>query len=238
MFKKGNISSILRVLFLTLILMTMFSGFAFSQTVILNQAPTPISYFLSDPGQPETIAENFILSSTSTITQIRIWGCYVSTSSPGTDNFSVIFHADSFGLPGTVISAQNNVPVNRQPSGGPNIVGTLTEYLFTLTLATPVTLDPGTYWVEIYNDVTGSTDIFGWEVGTVDPVNGIAGLARDNTNVPGTSWSNLTVDTAIEIRSASINAVPSMTEWGMIIFIAVAGLGSVYYLRRHKRANN
>lgn len=30
-------------------------------------------------------------------------------------------------------------------------------------------------------------------------------------------------------------AVPTMTEWGMIIFIVLAGLGSVYYLRRQIR---
>jgi hypothetical protein len=28
--------------------------------------------------------------------------------------------------------------------------------------------------------------------------------------------------------------VPTMTEWGMIIFMVLAGLGSLYYLRRHK----
>ena len=33
-------------------------------------------------------------------------------------------------------------------------------------------------------------------------------------------------------------SVPTMTEWGMIIFIALAGLGSVYYLRRQTRANS
>ena len=31
-------------------------------------------------------------------------------------------------------------------------------------------------------------------------------------------------------------SVPTMNEWGMIIFIVLAGLGSVYYLRRQRRA--
>jgi hypothetical protein len=31
-------------------------------------------------------------------------------------------------------------------------------------------------------------------------------------------------------------AIPTMTEWGMIIFIVLAGIGSIYYLRRMKRA--
>jgi hypothetical protein len=32
------------------------------------------------------------------------------------------------------------------------------------------------------------------------------------------------------------SAVPTMTEWGMILFIAIAGLGAVYYLKRQRRA--
>jgi len=31
-------------------------------------------------------------------------------------------------------------------------------------------------------------------------------------------------------------AVPTMTQWGMIIFMVLAGLGAVYYLRRQRRA--
>ncbi|MBI5676891.1 MAG: IPTL-CTERM sorting domain-containing protein [Nitrospirae bacterium] len=29
--------------------------------------------------------------------------------------------------------------------------------------------------------------------------------------------------------------VPTMNEWGMIIFMALAGLGSIYYIRKHRR---
>ena len=31
--------------------------------------------------------------------------------------------------------------------------------------------------------------------------------------------------------------VPTITEWGMIVFMVLAGLGSIYYLRRKKIAN-
>lgn len=31
-------------------------------------------------------------------------------------------------------------------------------------------------------------------------------------------------------------AIPTMNEWGMIIFMVLAGLGSIYYLRRQRRA--
>ena len=36
--------------------------------------------------------------------------------------------------------------------------------------------------------------------------------------------------------AARVQSVPTMTEWGMIIFMAIAGLGSVYYLKRQRRA--
>ena len=31
-------------------------------------------------------------------------------------------------------------------------------------------------------------------------------------------------------------SIPTMTEWGMIIFVVLAGLGAVYYLKRQRRA--
>jgi Lectin C-type domain len=39
-----------------------------------------------------------------------------------------------------------------------------------------------------------------------------------------------------EPAAARVQSVPTMTEWGMIIFIVLAGLGSVYYLRRQRKA--
>jgi hypothetical protein len=63
-------------------------------------------------------------------------------------------------------------------------------------------------------------------------------------NTPLTSWTlpgNGTVTyEAFAIAAGSVTqpaTVPTMTEWGMIVFMLLAGLGSVYYLRRQKRAN-
>jgi hypothetical protein len=33
-------------------------------------------------------------------------------------------------------------------------------------------------------------------------------------------------------------AVPTLSQWGMIIFMVLAGLGSVYYLRRQRRTES
>ena len=39
-----------------------------------------------------------------------------------------------------------------------------------------------------------------------------------------------------EIICRPTTTVPTMTQWGMIIFVLLAGLGAVYHLRRQKRA--
>jgi len=38
--------------------------------------------------------------------------------------------------------------------------------------------------------------------------------------------------------SPSPQPIPTMTEWGMIIFIVIAGLGSIYYMRRKRRVES
>jgi hypothetical protein len=32
-------------------------------------------------------------------------------------------------------------------------------------------------------------------------------------------------------------SIPTITEWGMIIFMVLAGLGAVYYLRKQRRTS-
>jgi hypothetical protein len=32
--------------------------------------------------------------------------------------------------------------------------------------------------------------------------------------------------------------IPTLTQWGMIIFVVLTGLGAVYYLRRQKTAKS
>ncbi len=42
--------------------------------------------------------------------------------------------------------------------------------------------------------------------------------------------------TGIDITLYDPTSVPTMTEWGMIIFMALAGIGAIVYLRRQGRA--
>ena len=60
--------------------------------------------------------------------------------------------------------------------------------------------------------------------------NGAAEAGTHQTNFDDMYFS----DAAVTAPSV----VPTLTEWGMIIFMGIAGLGSVYYLRRGKRVES
>lgn len=105
-------------------------------------------------------------------------------------------------------------------------------------------------------------DEFGVDVGTVQPwtgtfENGLATTANCNnwtssdgsdlgitglTNDVNQYWSEYFPQRCNRtqplycVENAPVYAVPSMNKWGMIIFVVLAGLGSVYYMRRSQRA--
>lgn len=49
---------------------------------------------------------------------------------------------------------------------------------------------------------------------------------------------DLTNNSATAVTQVQAVTVPTMNEWGMILFLVLAGFGSIYYLRRQKRANS
>jgi len=78
----------------------------------------------------------------------------------------------------------------------------------------------------------------------------IGALRRSDGSLTSSYWPGLIDEVAIYNRALSANEIeaiynsninsnikeiPTMTEWGMIIFIALAGLGSIYFLRRKGR---
>jgi len=52
----------------------------------------------------------------------------------------------------------------------------------------------------------------------------------------GADWYIIELD--FPDANLCVSSVPTMTEWGMIVFAVLAGLGSVYYLRRQKRVTS
>jgi hypothetical protein len=58
-------------------------------------------------------------------------------------------------------------------------------------------------------------------------------IETDDTVAPLSTFRRGSV--GVTIAQSTVSAVPTMTEWGMIIFMVLAGLGAVYYMRRQRR---
>lgn len=67
---------------------------------------------------------------------------------------------------------------------------------------------------------------------TVYPILGDGDITPTRTISGGLTTLNRPY--GIVVRSDSATAVPTITQWGMIVFMVLAGLGAVYYLRRKK----
>jgi len=92
-----------------------------------------------------------------------------------------------------------------------------------------LSLSPGTYYICACRDTNNN----GSCPDTGEPASEYNGnpviVAAGGVPVTG-------INISLQGPVSRTESVPTMTEWGMIIFIALAGLGSVYYLRRQKRA--
>ncbi len=195
--------------------------------VLFFQPPNQLTGVFSDAScdicgsGTQTLAEDFILSTDGTIYSISIWGIYFDTDTLMPDDWTVIFHADTGAGPGVALNTQTNVPTNLIVTG--DLFG-YTEYQYTLTLATPVPLNAGSYWVEIYTDTGYGTDDWAWETGTLDPAVSQPGIAVA-FETPGTTWYydpgydlSIKVDytpTAVELASFGATAQSSaiLLEW-------------------------
>ncbi len=90
------------------------------------------------------------------------------------------------------------------------------EYEYTIDLADNKVLGPGTYWVGITNDTSGSTESWFWETGDLDPGLGVLGQAWNTASTNGPWNSDPTFDMSLEIVCKPHVAIPTVSEWGMI----------------------
>jgi hypothetical protein len=60
----------------------------------------------------------------------------------------------------------------------------------------------------------------------------------DGTNFLIADYTDDAATGDIPADLGTCNTIPTMNEWGMMIFIVLAGLGAVYYLRRQRRVKN
>ena len=161
-------------------------------TTLVDQPPNQINGLFSDSdcdfcgGGAQTISENFVLGSAAAIGQLVFHGGYFPASIVTPDSFDVLIHQNAGGLPGAnVFTATGLSPSNRFDTGV-NLFG-VDEYEYTIDLNTP-SLPAGTYFIEIFNDTSGSPESWFWETGNLDGVAGIAGFAFD-FQTPGVFWN-------------------------------------------------
>jgi uncharacterized repeat protein (TIGR01451 family) len=162
--------------------------------VLFDQQPNQVNGIFSDSGCDicltgmQSIADNFILTTKENIAQIVLWSGYFPADVPiDPDVFTVIFHEDDGGLPGAAIYTLTDLTYTRVQTG--IVLFGVHEWMHTLTLAEPVALGPGTYWVEIYNDTGLGTDDFFWETGDPDAFGNGIPLSAFSATAPGSTWN-------------------------------------------------
>ncbi|MFH0981710.1 MAG: M4 family metallopeptidase, partial [Planctomycetota bacterium] len=149
------------------------------------------------------IADNFLLLRRETIQSVGLWGGYHGGSPAPPDDFTVIFHEEAGGLPGPAVATRPDVPSTRVPTGGTFLPSKIAEWQFFLTFEAPVVLEPGSYFVEVLNDTTGSPDTFIWERATVGDLQGAA-FAYE---APGVSWGfDVLINFTLELYGPVVGA--------------------------------
>lgn len=180
----------------------------FGPGTILDQPPNESCALVSDAGESQVIAENFVVSGADEVAlvELRFSGAYLFNNVPPPgDVFEVLVHPDDGGLPGASVvtgcAHSGVVPGSRTASG--REIGGFDLFDLVVPLRGSCRLAPGaTYWIEIYEGVA-SGDSFSWECGAADPVHGVPGSAVAFV-VPGSSWvaTNPPTDHALVIVGA------------------------------------
>ncbi|MFQ5490441.1 MAG: M4 family metallopeptidase [Phycisphaerae bacterium] len=164
------------------------------------------------------VGDDFTVAAPKTLEAVRIWGGYVVTNAVNVvDDFTLSIHTDNAGLPGTTLYSEQSIAVTRRQTH--NTVGTSTasfsEWEFILTPASPIELQPGSYFLVVVNQTFAFDDIFVWEAGPTGPT---AGHVFD-TVVPAQSWaSDSAFDLAFELLGSPVggdcnaNLVPDDCE--------------------------
>ena len=113
---------------------------------------------------------------------------------PDVFTVKIRFNDDSTGvdLPGPVVRKLDIGQATTRTATGVTFFG-VREFEYTISLPANQDLQPGLYWIEIYNDTTNdpTNDDWFWEAGSLDAVNGLTGSAfsRDLPNDPKEQWT-------------------------------------------------
>jgi len=154
------------------------------------------------------------------------------------DNYSICQLNTTITLSGLVGVTQAFPPTTTDfPIGG---IGDLN------LLWTPQVLNGGTTvtWTHAgggTGNFPSAIHVFGFRVVAPTSTTGSASVATSGFALDGTCPTTVHDIQATTVgpstaASTTTSTVPTMTEWGMIFFVLLAGLGSAYYLRRQKKA--
>lgn len=207
--------------------------------LIFEQPPNQVNGIFSDAdcdfcgSGVQVIADDFVLSASANIGEIQMYGGYFPTNVPSDpDDFTVIFHENAAGIPGTSISTEASVASSKTDTGV-DLFG-VDEYLFTLSLNKAVFLTPGHYWVEIYNNTADTTESFFWETGDVSPVGGVINGAF-TFEAPGANWNIVTgVDFAFSMCSTPSVPIPTLGRPALFVLFTLFGLFGLATLSRRR----
>ena len=217
--QKGGIMKHLikkHILLLALIAQVTFVGIAQADTIALSfSGGTTADKFTNS-----TIGWEFTISEPINVTSLGVWD-----------------------EGGNGLADDHQVGIWHSSGGGPLVSTTVTSADpltngFRYRSVSPFTLQPGSYVIGSFMPNGNDLSIDDAQYTTQFPVTYTTNLnGPGGFTIPINAWQGY--DGAhfgpnFQFVLATATAVPSLNEWGMIIFMALAGLGSLYYLRKQK----
>lgn len=224
-----------------------------AQVTVLDQQPLsglsviagPVPSRVSDSqcgsaNAPTTrvIADDFVVGSAVAVTSIAWLGSYRRLSAPADPTaFTLIFHGDAGGAPGSTLATLDVLPVQTLLSSGLDLSGQpLSGYSFLVSIAA-IRFEPGVYWLEIFETDSTIPECFEWSPGLQDVARGRDGDAFSPT-APGGAWTaNLRTDPldnrALVLQgSLPVVEIPTLGEWGLGLLVGTLGIVGALTLRR------
>ncbi len=184
------------------------------------------------------IAEDFVTAVPLDVSAAAWIGGYQRLAGPaGPTAFTLVFHPDAAGLPGTTIVSFAALPARTLLFSGVDLLDRpVSVYSFQATFS-PVHLEPGAYWLEIFETDATIAECFEWSTGLLDALRGRDGEAF-TPSAPGSVWHpNLRTDALdnralVLVAGPAAVAVPALAHGGLILLAVGLGFAALLALRR------
>ena len=197
-----------------------------------NGLPDQVTAIVSDLDVNNTIADDFSLSSSQTITGFNWWGIYASGSGAASDDFTLYIFDNSGDDPDNIQWSENIGTPDSRTTTGNTTAGSFDEYAYGHTLTTPQTLSAGDYWLVVRNNTnqwawsTSTANIAGTDAaGTED--DRFVGVSDLSTTSPADWTDNPNFDDQL-----AFEIVPEPQSYALLFGVAALGFAAV---RRRKQ---